>query len=97
MRMEAVSLLSMRVLYDWTMVVIASMFLVADARGEDVNLLISDDKELTILPKSGRLLNIDCPSAAETVALAAYAGAAADVVDAAVESLAAAWSRKEPS
>ena len=58
---------------------------------------MSDEKESTILPKSGRLLNIDCPSAAETAALAASAGAAADVVDAAVESLAAAWPRKEPS
>ena len=95
--MEAVTLSSTRVLYDWTMLAIAFMISVAIVRGEDVNLLITDDKESTILPKSGRLLNIDCPSAAETAALAASAGAAADVVNAAVESLAAAWPRKEPS
>ena len=95
--MEAVTLSSTRVSYDWTMVAIESMISVVDVRGDDVNLLISDDKESTILPKSGQLLNIDCPSAAETAALVASAGAAADVMDAAVESLAAAWPRKEPS
>jgi len=82
------------------MVAIEFTISVADARGEDVNLPISDDKESTILPKSGRLSNIDCdcPSAADTAAWAASPGAAADVVDdAAVEILAAALPRKVPS
>ena len=95
--MEADSLSSTSVLYDWTMVAIVSMILVVDARGEDFNLLMFDDKELTILSKSCRLLDIDCPSTAETVAWAASAGAAADVVDAALESLAASLPRKEQS
>ena len=80
------------------MVAIEFTISVADATGEDVNLLISDDKEPTILPKSGRLSNIDCPSAAETAAWAPSTGAAADVVDdAAVEILEAALPRKVPS